>query len=40
MEVTLIYSFSGGGGSAGTYTERLVMFGDGRSAIRTGKWDK
>ena len=40
MEVSLIYSFTGGGGSAGTYTERLVIFGDGRAAMRTGKWDK
>jgi Papain-like cysteine protease AvrRpt2 len=40
MEVTLIYSFSGATGSHGTYTERLVVFGDGRAAIRTGKWDK
>jgi hypothetical protein len=40
MEVTLIYSFSGGTGSHGTYTERLVIFGDGRPAIRTGRWDK
>ena len=40
VEVTLIYSFSGGGGSAGTYTERLVLFGDGRPVKRDGKWDK
>jgi hypothetical protein len=40
MEVTLIYSFSGATGSHGTYTERLVLFGDGRPAIRTGNWDK
>jgi hypothetical protein len=40
MEVTLIYSFSGTAGSHGTYTERLVIFGDGRPAIRTGTWDK
>jgi hypothetical protein len=40
MEVTLIYSFSGASGSHGTYTERLVLFGDGRAAIRTGTWDK
>ena len=40
MEVTLIYSFSGVTGSHGTYTERLVLFGDGRPAGRTGKWDR
>jgi hypothetical protein len=40
MEVSLIYSFSGATGSHGTYTERLVLFGDGREARRTGTWDK
>jgi Papain-like cysteine protease AvrRpt2 len=40
MEVSLIYSFTYVRGSAGTYTERLVIFGDGRPALRTGKWDK
>ena len=40
MEVTLIYGFSGATGSHGTYTERLVLFGDGRPARRNGKWDK